>query len=79
MPEGMRRLLHPVSFVTGVPKIPGLAVNPGRFFRVADHPHPFRQVMSAQKVHDGLQSHCGCQGKGIAVDTGGDGGKIDGP
>lgn len=45
---------------------------------MADHPHPLRQVVLCQKVHDGLQRHRGGLGQGIAVDPGGDGWEIHG-
>ena len=78
-PLPLRHLSHPLFLVSGIPEIPGLPVDLRRLLRVADHPHPLRQLMVRQKLHNGPQRHGGRQSHRIAVHPRGNGAEVQGP
>ena len=72
-------LLQPLALVLRVPEVPGLAVDLRRLFGVAHHPHPLRQGVLRQEIHDGPQGHRGRLRQRIAVHPGGDGAEVQRP
>ena len=67
---------EPGGFGGGVPQVPGLAVNFCCGIPVADHADLLGRIMLCQIVHNSFEGHRGGQRNGIAVNSGGDGGKI---